>query len=204
MLTITGSPKRLCDGISRRDLMQIGGLGLLGLPLSQFHRLEAAERDSVSKDVDCFGKAKKCLWIHLVGAPPQHETFDPKLLAPVEIQGELKAIATRLPGVEIGEGLPKTANILDKLTVIRSLTHDQPFHHVTYAMSGIPNPPKVEADPNDRGLWPAIGSVVDYLDQQRHGDHAGPIPRHVAMPYVMYSRCQFRPLGGPYAGFLGS
>jgi len=202
MLTIAGSPKRLCDGIPRRDLMHVGGLGLLGLPLSEFLRLQAAQAESASSNG--FGRAKQCILIHLVGAPPQHETFDPKPLAPAEIQGEMKAISTCLSGVEICEGLPHTSQCLDRMTVIRSLTHDLPFHHVTYSMSGIPTQPKVEADPNDRNLWPSIGSVVDYLDQQRGESRPDAIPRHVAMPYVMYSRCQFRPLGGPYGGFLGS
>lgn len=204
MLTIAGSPKRLCDGLTRRDLMHVGGLGLMGLPLSRFFEFKAAQAESSSSVSDNFGRAKHCILIHLVGAPPQHETFDPKPLAPAEIQGELKAISTVLPGVEICEGLPRTSQMLDRMTIVRSLTHDLPFHHVTYSMSGIPTQPKVEADPNDRQLWPSIGSVVDYLDQHRAGFRPDEIPRHVAMPYVMYSRCQFRPLGGPYGGFLGS
>lgn len=206
MLTISGSPRRLCDGMTRRDLMHVGGLGLLGLPLSEYFRLQSARAESGSGEpmAGGFGKAKQCILIHLVGAPPQHETFDPKPSAPAEIQGELKAISTALTGVEICEGLPQTARILDRTTIVRSLTHDLPFHHVTYSMSGIPTQAKTEADPNDRTMWPSIGSVVDYLDRQGPGYQSQGIPRHIAMPYVMYSRCEFRPLGGPYAGFLGS
>ncbi|MDP1796316.1 MAG: DUF1501 domain-containing protein [Planctomycetaceae bacterium] len=203
MLSFSGSPRKLCDGVTRRDLLHLGGLGMFGLSLSDALRLQELQADETAAAVGGFGKAKACILIHLIGAPPQHETFDPKPLAPAEIQGELKAISTCVTGVEIGEGLPRTAGMLDKLTVIRSLTHHLPFHHVHYAMSGIPDFPKTEADPNDRSLWPCIGSVVDYLDQQRDGNLPTEIPRHIAMPYVMYSRCQFRPLGGPYAGFLG-
>lgn len=205
MLTITGSPRSLCDGVTRRDLLHIGGLGLFGLPLSAFLRLrESQAATSPPALATGFGRAKACILVHLVGAPPQHETFDPKPLAPVEIQGELKAISTSVPGVEIGEGLPRLSKMLDRVAVIRSLTHHLPFHHVTYSMSGIPEVGKVEADPNDRSLWPCIGSVVDYIEQQRSGTAPVDVPRHVAMPYVMYSKCQFRPLGGPYGGFLGS
>jgi hypothetical protein len=204
MLTFTGSRRKLCDGISRRDLMQVGGLGLFGLTLSDFFRLQQAQATEASVAAPGFGLAKKCILIHLIGAPPQHETFDPKPYAPAEIQGEMKAISTSFPGVEICERLPLTAGILNKLTVVRSLTHQLPFHHVHYAMSGIPDSPKAEADPNDRSLWPCIGSVVDFLDQVREGDRLPEIPRHMALPYQMYSRCMFRPLGGPYAGFLGS
>ncbi|MGE3317448.1 MAG: DUF1501 domain-containing protein, partial [Planctomycetaceae bacterium] len=173
--------------------------------LSGFFQLREAQAETLAAaPATSFGRAKACILIHLVGAPPQHETFDPKPLAPVEIQGELKAISTCIPGVEIGEGLPNCARILDRISVIRSMTHDLPFHHVHYAMSGVPTSPKAEADPNDRSLWPCIGSVVDYLDRQQSRDAAVEIPRHIAMPYVLYSKCQFRPLGGPYAGFLGS
>jgi hypothetical protein len=203
MLTFSGSSKTLCDGVRRRELLQLGGLGLFGFSLPDFLRLKEVRASEAASAAPQFGAAKQCILIHLIGAPPQHETFDPKPLAPAEIQGEMKAISTILPGVEIGEGLPRTARLLDKLTVIRSLTHHLPFHHVHFAMSGIPDSPKVEADPNDRSLWPCIGSIVDYLGQQRDGETLPQIPRHIAMPYVMYSRCLFRPLGGPYGGFLG-
>lgn len=206
MLRITGSRKVLCDGTTRRDLLQIGGLGLFGLPLGGFLRLKEAQAETATNGPAAhFGQAKSCILIHLFGAPPQHETFDPKSLAPAEIQGELKAISTSVPGVEIGEGLPQVAQILDRVTVVRSLTHALPFHGVHYAISGIPEISKtVEADPNDRSLWPSIGSVVDYLDEVRGHGTAEKLPRNIAMPFVLYSKCQFRPLGGPYGGFLGS
>lgn len=204
MLTFNGSRKVLCDGVARRDLLRLGGLSLFGLSLENYFRLQTSQASDAAAAAPNYGRAKRCLLIYLIGAPPQHETFDPKPLAPAEIQGEMKAISTGLPGVEICEGLPRTAKILDKLTVIRSLTHHLPFHHVHYAMSGIPDSPIVEADPNNRSDWPSIGSVVDYLDQQRDGEQLREIPRHLALPYVMYSRCKFRPIGGPYAGFLGS
>jgi hypothetical protein len=205
MLRITGSRKTLCDGITRRDLLQIGGLTSLGLSLGGFLRLNEAQAETAEHAAAGFGQAKACILIHLFGAPPQHETFDPKPLAPTEIQGEMKAISTCMPGVEIGEGLPQVAQILDRTTVVRSLTHALPFHGVHYAISGIPEISKtVEADPNDRTLWPCIGSVFDFLAEQRNPGAALTIPRNIAMPYVLYSRCQFRPLGGPYAGFLGS
>jgi hypothetical protein len=204
MLTFTGTQRILCDGLSRRELLQLGALGPFGLSVSHFLAARQSQAGSLASPRAGFGAAKACILIHLIGAPPQHETFDPKPQAPAEIQGEMKAIATALPGVHIGEGLPRTAALLDRLTLIRSFTHHLPFHHVHYAMSGIPDSPKTEADPHDRSLWPSIGSVVHYLDEQRGRTPPGGIPSHVAMPYVMYSRCQFRPLGGPYAGFLGA
>jgi hypothetical protein len=204
MLRILGSRKTACDGVSRRDLLQLGGLGLFGLGLADMLRLgelQAAGKPAAAH----FGRAKAGILVYLFGAAPQHETFDPKPDAPAEVQGELKAIATSVPGVRIGEGLPRIARIVDRLTVVRSLTHTLPFHGVHYAVSGIPTiSPTVEADPGDRRLWPFIGSIVDYLAEKRSGGALPAMPRNIALPFVLYSKANFRPLGGPYAGFLGS
>lgn len=202
MLRFPGNPKRLCNGLTRRDLLHVGGLGLFGVGLSDMLRLGQLQAADVPSRR--FGQAKSCILVYLFGAPPQHETFDPKPEAPAEIQGEMKSIATRVPGLHIGEGLPKLASIADRLTVVRSLTHALPFHGVHYAVSGIPNiSTTVEADPNDRSLWPFLGSVVDYLAQQRGATPLPPVPRNIALPFRLYARANFRLLGGPYAGFLG-
>ena len=119
MLRILGSKKTLCDGITRRDLLQIGGLGALGLGLDDVFRTRSANADSARSK----SKAKACILLFLFGSPPQHETFDPKPDAPSEIQGELKSISTSIPGTHIGEGLPKIARIADRLTIVRSMTH---------------------------------------------------------------------------------
>lgn len=178
-----------------------------GLGLADLFRLQEAQAGPGpgSHRAANFGKARACILIHLFGAAPQHETFDPKPDAPAEIQGEMKAIPTSIPGLRFGEGLPRLARIADRLTVVRSLTHAWPFHGVHYSLSGIPAiSPTVEAEPSDRTLWPSLGSVVDYLDERRSGRGAPPVPRNLALPFRLYSRANFRPLGGPYAGFLGS
>src|SRR5262249_20625381 len=104
MIRLFGQPKTLCDGITRRDLLHLGGLSLLGLNLADYSRLHAAQTTSAS--AGSFGRAKSCILVYLVGAPPQHETFDPKPDAPVEIQGEMRAISSTVPGVRICERLP--------------------------------------------------------------------------------------------------
>src|SRR6476660_4099237 len=155
MLNLLGSRKTLCDGITRRDLLHIGSIGALGLGLPD---LLASNLAGAPAAAESFGRAKSCILLFLFGAPPQHETFDPKPSAPAEVQGEMKSIPTSVAGVRIGEGLPRVAGIADRLTLVRSLTHPYPFHHVHYAVSGIPDASKVvEADPNDRSLWPFLG-----------------------------------------------
>src|SRR5437867_8264351 len=137
MLRILGSRKTLCDGISRRDFLHIGGLGVLGVGLSDVLGLQAAQA-AIAKPTSGFGKAKACILLFPYGSPPQHETFDPKPNAPAEIQGELKAIATSVPGLRIGERLPNVARVMDRVTVVRSMSHPYPLHGVAYAVSGIP------------------------------------------------------------------
>ena len=104
MLRILGSSKRLCNGVTRRDLLQIGGISALGLEAARSKSLRAA---SDSGNIGPKPRAKSCIFVFLFGSPPQHETFDPKPLAAAEIQGEMKAIDTALPGLQIGEGLPQ-------------------------------------------------------------------------------------------------
>lgn len=205
MLRLLGSRKTLCNGLSRRDLLQVGGLGLFGFGLSNFLELKQAEA-SAHASLPHFGRAKSCILIYLFGSPAAHETWDPKPAAPQEIQGELKATSTALPGIVIGEGLSKVAKVLDRLTLVRTLNHNFPLHGVTYAVSGVPFvDAAIEADPRDTRLWPFIGSVVDYVHTQRAGASNIPsVPRNIALPWLFYSRCFFRPIGGPYASFLGA
>lgn len=192
------------DGHSRRDLLQIGGLALYGLTLAQAQHA-AAEAVSAS-GLPGFGKAKSCILLYLFGAAPQHETFDPKPDAPVEIQGELRETATSIPGVAFGEGLPQTAAIADRLTIIRSMTHPFPLHCVAYALSGIPAyTTDLEAAPRAPAHWPYVGSVADYCWSQQ-GNTAGPagMPRHIGLPWVFNSQVDdLGLLAGPYAAFLG-
>src|SRR5205809_7023011 len=134
MLRILGSRKTLCDGLTRRDFLHIGGLGAFGLGLSDLFRLQQA---GAAAPTQSFGQAKACILLFLYGSPPQHETFDPKPDAPAEIQGEIGCVSTSVPGLRVCDLLPRVARIADKLTVVRSLTHRYPEHGVAYAVSGI-------------------------------------------------------------------
>ena len=204
MLRVLGSRKTLCDGISRRDLLSIGSLSMLGLNLADFLRVGEAQAASASSMGKSFGKAKACILLFPFGSPAQHETFDPKPLAPVEIQGTHKAISTSVPGVEIAEGLPKIAKVMDRVTLVRSMTHPYPVHGVAYAITGIAKyTPDIEQTPRDARHWPFIGSVVDYL--AAHGS-AAPLPSmpgNIAMPWLLGSKTNLAPYSGPYAAFLG-
>src|SRR5262249_28192843 len=139
MLTFLGSRKTACDGLTRRDLLHAGGLGLFGLTLADYFRLSGLHAAPQPAPAPSFGQAKACILVYLFGAPAAHETFDPKPGAPVEFQGEMKDAPTSVAGLRISEGLPRVARVMDRLTVVRSLTHPWPLHHVHYAVSANPD-----------------------------------------------------------------
>ena len=87
MFRLFGSPTPLCDGLSRRDLLHVGGLGALGLTLPSYLKLRASEPHTTPPAGSAFGRAKACILLFPYGSPPQHETFDPKPDAPAEVQG---------------------------------------------------------------------------------------------------------------------
>ena len=156
MLRVLGGPKRLCDGLTRRELLQVGSLGLLGLGLTEWQAPTAARAGESlpSARLPGFGKAKSCILLFLYGSPSQLETFDPKPDAPVEIRGELGSIPSSVPGLNVCERLPRLAQVMDKVTVIRSVSHPYPIHGVAYATTGIPRiDVAMELNPRD----PATG-----------------------------------------------
>src|SRR4051794_41098635 len=108
MLRILGSAKRLCDGVTRRDLLQAGASGLLGLTLADLANSSTRPRQH--------GRAKNVILLYLYGAMSQIDTLDPKPDAPAEIRGPFGSIASALPGVRISSALPMLASRLDRVT----------------------------------------------------------------------------------------
>jgi hypothetical protein len=205
MLEILGSRRTLCDGLTRRDFLHLGGVGAFGLGLSDWLRWQAAQAAGQPAPVTtAFGKARACILLFPYGSPPQHETFDPKPHAPAEIQGEMKAIASCVPGLHICDHLPKIAKVMDRVTVVRSMSHPYPEHGVAYAVSGIPTyTPALETRPRDPQHWPFIGSVVEYLEERRHPKVVPDVLRNVGLPWLLNSKTDLDVSAGPYAAFLG-
>src|SRR4051794_9720263 len=183
MLRILGTKRTLCDGLTRRDLLHIGGLGALGLGLAD--ALHAAQDETV-RSSSTFGRAKACIFLFPYGSPSSHETFDPKPDAPAEIQGEMKAISTSVPGMQICDHLPNTAKVMDQVTVVRSMTHPYPLHCVAYAVTGLPTyTTDLETQARDSRHWPFTGSVVDYLERN---SGPPPLPRNLGLPWLLNSK----------------
>jgi hypothetical protein len=205
MLRILGSAKKVCGGWTRRETLYAGGLSLFHLGLGDFLRL-ADGQAAGPKQVRSFGRAKACILLYLYGSPSQLETCDMKPDAPAEIRGELKPIRSSLPGLDVCELLPNMARVMDRMTVVRSLTHPYPIHGVAYALTGVPQIDiPMELNPRDARHWPFVGSVVDFLGQ--HGKQSKArktVPDNIALPFAFSSqRTGEVQRAGPYAAFLG-
>lgn len=110
----TSEPARLCDGISRREALTIGSLGLAGLTLPNV--LKARESSTTRK------KPKSVILLFLLGAPPQQETWDPKPDSPPEARGDLGVIRTATPGTIIGETMVRTSRWTEKIAILRAVS----------------------------------------------------------------------------------
>ena len=213
MLRILGTPRTLCDGLTRRDLLQVGALGPLGVGLEDVLAAESVQAAASSSSGSSRssgsvgrGAAKSCILLFPYGSPPTHETFDPKPEAPVEVRGELGSIESSLPGLRVCELLPRVSQVMDKVTVARSLTHQYPLHGVAYALTGIPTyTPALETKARDLKHWPFVGSVVEYLDGQRGIRPPGGLPGNLGLPWLLNSQTD-NPLvnAGVFSGFLSN
>ncbi len=142
---------------SRREVLRLGGLSALGLGLPAL--LEQRSLQAAGQAGGPGETARSCIVLFMLGAPPQHETWDPKPDAPVEIRGELAPIRTSVPDVWVGELMPLTARRMEKICVLRGCsTRDNAHSTSGYAMcTGVPHVPLgVEgAAPERRTTGPA-------------------------------------------------
>jgi hypothetical protein len=189
--------------MTRRDLLHVGAASLFGLGLTEWNTPASAAAPAL---LPGFGKAKSVILLFLYGSPSQLETFDPKPNAPVEVRGELGHIASNVPGLDLCEGLPLLSKVMDRVTVIRTLTHPNPIHGVAYALTGNPRVDlAMELNAKHPDHWPFIGSAVDYLDGRNASGKPPEIPRNLALPFAFSSkRVGEVARAGPYGGFLGS
>src|SRR5579863_6893126 len=169
MLSIPGRPGATCDGVSRRELLRVGGAGLLGVSLSNLLAMEARGQSlPQGKKRAGFGSAKNFLFIFLQGGPSHLDIWDPKPDAPDNIRGQFKPIPTKIPGVQVTEMMPKLAQVLDKVTMIRSVSYTPAglFNHTAaiYQMMTGYTPDKVspsgQLEPPNRRDYPHMGSQI--------------------------------------------
>ncbi len=197
MLRFLGPGSRLCDGRTRREILRVGGLGLLGSGL----RLPDLAGASTEPGDAGFGRAKSCIVLFLMGGPPQHSTWDPKPDAPKEIRGDFGAISTNVPGISIGELMPMTARQADKLCVLRAVSTGDNAHSSSgyYMLTGRPHSPQnVEnANPGAPNDFPSLGALVGRVEPSRGG-----LPSSITLPHRIFNT-DGSVWPGQDAGFLG-
>lgn len=161
-LSLSNSRHRLCNGTSRRDFLRIGALAPLGLSLPQLLAADAPGKSS---------RAKSVILVYLGGGISHHDTFDMKPDAVEQIRGKYGSISTSVPGLNICELLPKTARIMNKVTLVRSGTHENDHHETAsnWVLSGRFGTPF--------GDHPAIGAIVAH-----ETGFSGAVPPYVAVP----------------------
>jgi hypothetical protein len=199
MLDLCGPGNRLCDGVTRREFLRVGGLSLAGLTLPELLRARA------SGDAPR-GRAKSCIQLFMWGGPSQHETFDLKPHAPEGVRGEFRPIETNMPGIRICEHLPLLARRADRYAIVRSLTHTGVNHGTSayHVLTGhIHSSPGTLRHPAPTDM-PSVGCAVS-----RFGRQAGELPAYVALPSVLHDGDGGEVpgqgpgvLGGRYAPFL--
>jgi hypothetical protein len=213
MLSIPGQSGATCDGINRRELLRVGGAGLLGISLSRLLAVESLARAgslptaaaSADAKLGGFGRAKNFIFVFLQGGPSHLDIWDPKPDAPENIRGQFKTIPTRIKGEYVTEVMPNLAKIMDKTTLIRSVSYTPAglFNHTAaiYQMMTGYTPDKVspsgQLEPPNRSDYPCLGSQISRLKPP-----GGPM-----LPFVMLPRPlqESGVIGkGGSAGFLGA
>jgi hypothetical protein len=192
--------------VSRRRLLQIGGLGCLGPNLAGLLRAEARAADApplsgaarLSRPHSA-ARVKSCILLFYYGGPSHLDTWDMKPDAPAEVRGEFRASTTAVPGLHVSEHLPHCARLIDKLAIVRSLHHPMRNHNsaAVEALCGrTPLKGDLELLADDANSFPCYGSALSFLMSGNRD-----VPAHVALPHVMYNVVM---LPGQTAGFLGA
>ncbi len=185
---------------TRRDLLRAGTLATLGLPA-----VTACLAGPKNRRLSGFGRAKRCLLLYIYGAWSQLDTFDPKPKAPEEIRGEFGVIDSRIPGIQVCEHLPYSAQVLDRCTLIRSMSHPWNIHSASYTLTGNPDTERIEGRQRHPDQWPYIGGVIDYLgEREQLGTIKRGVPRNVLLPWRQSLYANPNKRSGTFGGFLGT
>ena len=125
MLSLGGKQGRLCDGLTRRELLRVGGAAMLGLSIPQVLALKANANTVIdpSQPLNGFGKANSVIMLFLQGGPSHLDIWDPKPEAPTNVRGEFRPINTNVPGIQLSETMPLLAQQMDKAALIRSVSY---------------------------------------------------------------------------------
>ena len=201
MITISGQPMRTCEGVTRREWLRVGGLGWMGLPglglpsLWQGHATASEHKP----------RAKACIVLFMFGAPAHQDTWDLKPNAPSAVRGEFQPISTNVPSIQVGEHIPRLAQLADRYLQIRSLTHPDNTHTVAmhYMLSGVRHRRPATNPQNAADDFPCFGAVLNHV-RRGHESVTGGLPTSVSLnaPANQVS-ANNHIFPGFFAGFLG-
>ncbi len=199
LLSLEDRTRLTGDGLTRRELLRVGGLGACGLSLPSL--LQARQgRVRAGGGGASTSKAKACILLYLAGGPPQHETWDPKPDAPAEVRGDFGTIPSSIPGLRLGELMPRMARLAHHCCVLRAVSTNDNAHSSSgyWVLTGTPYPrPNTECNSPAGTDYPTLGAVVKRL---RLG--TGPLPAAITMPEQMITNANIVAIG-QNAGFLG-
>ncbi|HZT80748.1 MAG TPA: DUF1501 domain-containing protein [Gemmataceae bacterium] len=207
MLVIPGpAGKDTCDGITRRELLRVGGSAVLGLSLANLLGLSQAQAATKKKEGGGpgFGKAKSVILLYLQGGPSHLDLWDPKDNVPANVKSAFKAIPTKTSGVQVTELLPKLAQVTDRLTFIRSMSytpnglfnHTAAIYQMLTGWTADKVSPSGQLEPPNPKDFPNFGCQITRLKP----------PTVPMLPFVMMPRPlqESNVVGkGGTAGFLG-
>lgn len=192
--TWNDDPAHFMPRANRRNFLHVGAVGALGLTLDGLMRQEARAVDSVGGRPSKEGKAKSLIHIFLPGGMAHQDTFDPKPLAPIEYRGEVGFINTKVDGVQLGEYFKQTAQVMDKITICRAMTHGEAAHERgTHNMfTGYRPSPAI--------VFPSMGSIISHEFGPRNN-----LPPYVCVPSMPTNFAGSGYLSSAFAPFsLGS
>ena len=205
MLVIPGRPgKDTCDGISRRELLRVGGSAVFGFSLANLLGWQKATASDGPAGGPGFGKAKSVILLYLQGGPSHLDLWDPKDKVPDNVRSVFKPISTKLPGVQFTEILPKLAQVNDKFTMIRSMSytpvglfnHTAAIYQMLTGWTADKVSPSGQLEPPSPKDFPTVGSQIIRLKP----------PEVPMLPFVMMPRPlqESNVVGkGGSSGFLG-
>jgi len=188
------TPARPCPGplrISRREVLQVGGIGLLGLTLPRLLRARSQAGHRATADA--------CILVFLNGGPSHLDMWDMKPAAPVEIRGPFRPVSTTVPGVQLSEHLPRLARQMHRAALVRSVHHTVNNAHAAAVYAALTGHDRGEigggARPTD---YPGVGSVVGLCRPP-----SAPVVPYVSMPYITQEGAGGPPQPGFFGGWLG-
>jgi hypothetical protein len=183
--------------VSRRELLRVGGLSLMGLSTLELQRLRAL---AAAQSPVAGRRRNSCVLLFLFGGPSHIDLWDMKPNAPAETRGEFRPVATKVPGIHVCEHLPRLAQQMDKVCLVRSMTHHMNVHGPACSeiFSGRPYFGPPTTDQASREDWPSLSAMT-----MRYGrPHAG-LPPSVVLPWYLQFPGQPKRIAGQTGGRMG-